>query len=88
MPLGIEAGFGPGHIMLDGDPAPSPTEGYSPTFRPMLIVVKASQTAEWIKMPLGTKAGFGTGNIVFDADPSPPPQRAEPLQFSAQRLDG
>ena len=26
MPLGMEVGLGPGHIMLDGDPVPPPTE--------------------------------------------------------------
>jgi len=27
MPLGMEVGLGPGHIVLDGDPAPSPQKG-------------------------------------------------------------
>jgi len=31
MPLGAEVGLGPGHIMLDGDPAP-PKNGHSPYF--------------------------------------------------------
>jgi len=39
MPLDMEVGFGPGHIVLDGDPVP-PKRGTVPTFRPMLIVVK------------------------------------------------
>ena len=42
MPLGMAVGFGPGHIVLDGDPAlPSPKRGTAPpNFRPMSIVPK------------------------------------------------
>ena len=38
MPLGTEAGLGPGDIVLDGDPGP-PT---APNFRPMSVVAKRS----------------------------------------------
>ena len=34
-----EAGLGPGHIVLDGDPA-SPKRGTAPNFRPMSVVAK------------------------------------------------
>jgi len=27
MPIGMEVGLGPGHIVLDGDPAPPPQKG-------------------------------------------------------------
>jgi len=39
MALAMEMGLGPGHIVLDGDPAPSPQKrGQSPTiFRPFLL---------------------------------------------------
>jgi len=42
MTLGIEVGLGPGHIVLDGDPAPPPqTWGTAlPNFRPISIVAK------------------------------------------------
>jgi len=30
MKLGMRVGLGPGHIMLDGDPAPPPPKGHSP----------------------------------------------------------
>jgi len=41
MVLGMEVGLGPGHIVLDGDPAPPPKkQGHNPHFRPMSIVVK------------------------------------------------
>jgi len=39
MPLGNEVGLGPGHIVLDGDPAPTAAP---PHFRHMLIVAKLS----------------------------------------------
>jgi len=43
MELGIEVGLGPGHIVLDGDPAPPPQKGgTAPNFQPMPIVVKRS----------------------------------------------
>ena len=37
MPLGMEVGFGPGDIVLDGDPTPPPQKG---TFLPIFIVAK------------------------------------------------
>jgi len=43
-------GLGPGHIVLDGDPAPPPPKGHSPKF---LAHICCSQMAGWIKMPLG-----------------------------------
>jgi len=46
MPLDVEVGLGPGDIVLDADPASSPTErdtaAPSPTFRPMSVVAKRS----------------------------------------------
>jgi len=41
MPLGTKTGLSPGHIVLDGDPAP-PKRGTAPDFRPMSIVAKQS----------------------------------------------
>jgi len=41
MPLGREVGLSPGHIVLDGDPAPPPSKGAEPhNFWPMSIVAK------------------------------------------------
>jgi len=38
MPLGMELGLGPGHIVLDGDPAPLPKKGAQPPiFDPCLL---------------------------------------------------
>jgi len=49
MPLGTEVGFGPGHIVLHGDPVLPRKRGTAPNFRPMSIVAKwspISATAE------------------------------------------
>ena len=41
MPLGMEEGLCPGHIVLDGDPAPPTERGtVAPTFQTMSIVAK------------------------------------------------
>jgi len=41
MPLGImEVGLGPGHIVLDGDPAPPKRGTAHANFRPMSVVAK------------------------------------------------
>ena len=42
MPLSTEVGLGPGHIVLDGDPAPPHEKGTAATFRPMSTVAKRS----------------------------------------------
>ena len=94
MKLGTEAGLGPGHIVLDGDPLSFSQKGTQqpPTFRP----VCCSQTAGWIKWPgprptfvpssiliikmlLGTKVGLDPGHIVLDGDLSPLERDTPPL---------
>jgi len=57
MKLGVEVGLDPGHIVLDGDPAP-PTQkgGTDPQFS---AHVYCGQTAGWIKMRLGMEVGLG-----------------------------
>jgi len=37
---GTQVGLGPGHIVLDGDPAPLPKEAQPPNFQPMSIMAK------------------------------------------------
>jgi len=51
MKLGMQVGVSPGHILLDGDPAPPPLKAHSPPNFPPICVV--SQMDGWIKMPLG-----------------------------------
>jgi len=42
MTLGKAVGLGPGHMVLDEDPAPLPKRGTAPNFRPMSLVAKRS----------------------------------------------
>jgi len=51
MALGMEAGLYPGHIVLDGDPAPPQKRGHNPQFS---AHVYCGQTAVCIRIPLGT----------------------------------
>jgi len=90
MPLGLEVGLGPGHIVLDENPAPPQKGGTAPD---CLAHVCCGQTAGWIKMPLGTMVGLGPGNIVLDADPdqpqgAQPPPQFRPMSVVAKRLEG
>ena len=61
MPLGTEVGLGPGHIVLDGDPAPAERALQPPSFRPMSIVAKRSTisaTAELLFILLSVEDGL------------------------------
>ena len=40
MKLGMQVGLNPGHIVLDGDPAPLQRGGKDPNFQPMSVVAK------------------------------------------------
>ena len=45
--LGVQVGLGPGHIVLDEDPAPPPQRGTAPNFRPMPILAKRLDGSRW-----------------------------------------
>ena len=77
MPLGIEVGLGPGHIVLDGD-----LKGAQPL--QFSAHVYYGQTAGWIKMPLGTEVDLGPGHIMLDGDPAPPKRGTAAPLFSAR----
>jgi len=81
MALGKEVGLGPGHIVLDGDPAPSPKKGLSAP-PPMFGHFCCGQTAGCIKMPLGMEEGLSPGDFVLDGDTAPPQNGWSP-QFLA-----
>jgi len=72
MKLGTQVRLGPGHTVLDGDPAPHPPKGHSPQFSAHIC---CGEVAGRIKMPLGTEVGLGPGDFVFDGDPAPPLQK-------------
>jgi len=64
MPLGMEVRLGPGHTVLDGDPAPPTAPAI---FGPCLLW----PTAGLIKMPPGTEVGLGPADIVLGAQQPP-----------------
>jgi len=72
MPLRVEVELGPGDIVLDGDPAPPPTERgtASPTFRPMSVVAKQSPSSETAKLLYSysflERTGYETVNCNFE----------------------
>jgi len=48
MPLGMQVGLGPGHVVLDGDPAPLPKKEVEHcNFRPISIVAKRLDGSKW-----------------------------------------
>jgi len=85
MPLGVKVGLGPGHIVLDGDPATLTRKGGKAAqfLGPCLL---------WRPRCRPTMVGLGSGNIVLDADPVPPPRGTDPqlsaTSVVAKRLDG
>ena len=67
----VEVGLGPGHIVLDGEPAPLPQKGgRAPQFSAHF---HCGQTAGCIKMPLGMEVGLRPRDFVLDGDPASPP---------------
>jgi len=73
MKLGMQVGLGPGHIALDGDPAPPPH-------------LYCGQTAGCIKMSLGMEVGLSPGDFVLDGDPAPYPYAIGPLSVLSVTL--
>ena len=77
----MQVGLGPGHIVLDGDPAPPPQKGgEAPKFS---AYVYCGQTAGWIKMALGQDLiSAGThGNsvpLLFDSGTAVPTEMNGP----------
>jgi len=86
MPLGMEVGLGPGHIVLDGDPASPPPKGSGAlNFRPISVVAKwlYDQDATWQGGRPQPK-----GHCVRWGPSSPSPKRGRSLQFSAHVYSG
>jgi len=70
--LGMEVGLDSGHVVLDGDPAPSQKVDI-PKFS---ADIYCGQTAGWMKMTLGTVVGIGPDVIVICEDPAAQKGRA------------
>jgi len=85
MKLGVQVGLGPDHIVLDGDPAPVPQRGTTPT--QFSAHICCGQVAAWIKMPLGVELGLSPGDFVLDGDPAlPSPKRGRALLPNFRRI--
>ena len=72
MPIGMEVGLSPGHILLHGNlahPPPKKGGGAVPNF---LAHVYCGKTGGWVKMPLRMEVGLDPGHIVLRKDPAPP----------------
>ena len=74
----LQVGLGPGHIVLDADPAPPPQKGHSPQFS---ANIHCGQTAGWTKMPLGTEEKRRPRRCCVRCCRSSP-KRGTALQFS------
>jgi len=67
-------GLGPGHIVLDEDPAALSKEGAKPP--PQFAThFYCGQTIGCIKMLLGMEVGLSPGDFVLDGDPALIPRR-------------
>ena len=77
MPLGMEVGFGPGHIVLDAD---QPQRGTAP---PQFSAhVCCGQTTGWIRMSYGMEVALGPGHCVrWGAAPPPEKGKSTPPLF-------
>jgi len=63
MKLATRVGLGPGHIVLDGEPAHLSQRWWSSlTFRPYLLALEV-------------EVGLGPRHIVLDGDPGPLPKK-------------
>ena len=81
MKLGVQVGFGHGHIVSMGTQPPPPKGHIPPQF---LVHICCGQIAGWIKMPLGRKVGLGPERHCVRWGPSSPPQKGDTApQFSA-----
>ena len=83
MKLGVQVGLGPGHIVLDEDPAPRPLKGHSPQFAPVSVVAK------WLH-----RSRFHLIWSYVRWESAPPPQKGggapnfQPMFIVTKRLDG
>jgi len=88
MKLGMQVGLGPGHIVLDGDPAPPSPKGHSPKFS---VHIRCRQWLDGLTCHSVWRWAF-----VLDVDPAyPSPNRGRsphpnfrPMSVVAKQLDG
>ena len=85
MKLGMQVGLGPGHIVLDGNPAPLPQRGTAPNLRPISIFY-CRQAAVCIRIPLGMEVGLSLWRHCVRWGPSSSLSR--PMSVVTKQLDG
>jgi len=79
MKLGKQVGLGPGHMVLDWEPAFPAPKGWSPQFSAYIC---CGQIAAWIKKPLGMEVDLGPDDFALDGDRAPLPKNgSEPPNF-------
>jgi len=74
MKLGMRVGLGPGHIVLDGDPAPLPQKGQSPPIFSSYLLWpngRMDEDASW------REVGLRPSDIVLDGYPAPLPKKPQ-----------
>jgi len=92
MKLDMQVGLGPGHTVLDGDPASPPQKGGAA--HQFSAHICCGQMAGRIKMPHGREVGLSAGNFCVRwrlSSPSPKRGRAPnfwPTSIVAKWLDG
>ena len=92
MPLGMEVGLGPCHIVLDQETAPPLPKGHSP--HQFLAHICCGQTAGWLKMPLYGGRAWPRRHCVRWGPSSPlrkkgtVPPNFWSMSIVAKRLDG
>ena len=79
MPLGMEVGLGPGHVVLDGDRSPRHRKGHSP--RHFAAHVYCGQAAGWIKMPFGTQKTSAQATLCYMGTQLPFPKKGTDPNF-------
>ena len=93
MKLSVQVGLGPGHIVLDGHPAPPSLKGRAPPPQYSAHIC-CGQTVGYIKMPLGMEVGLSPGDFLLHGDPALSPKRGrsptnfQPMSIAAKWLHG
>jgi len=81
----VHAGLDPGHIVLDGDPAPPPPKGHSPQFSAHICCGQMDQDVTWYgARPRPRRLCVRRG----PRSPLPHPLNFRPMFIVAKRLDG